>query len=385
MKMKALVLDAEHRTAHVAEIPKPAPAANEVLVQVHAVALNPVDALYAANPLGATGRVIGSDFAGVVEECGSDVPTFMLGKRVAGFLQGACSVNDRPGAFAEYLVVPWELVWRVPDGMRFEKAATVSLCGLTAAQGLFWRMKMPAPFSWRSEENIVSESGKEQVKKVFIYGASTSVGMFAAQLARQSGLKLRLIGAASTARHDMLRTEPYSYDELVDYRAENWPERVRELCGGQGVDYAVDCISEGDVVENVNSTLGPEGKQAIFRSAEGGAWNQTRPLVIEPMYGAVWEGLGEDVQYQGMTIPASSEARAFAVAFYRYLSTAAEDGTTRLIPNPIRSMPGGLAKIGEDGFVLLGTGSMEDRVTRRTEPWMRPISAEKLVYTLYCS
>ena len=104
--MKALILDAERKTAHVTDAPKPTPAPSELLVRVHAIALNPVDALYTANPLGKTGRVVGSDFAGVVEDAATDNPATMIGKRVAGFLQGACSANDRPGAFAEYLVVP---------------------------------------------------------------------------------------------------------------------------------------------------------------------------------------------------------------------------------------------------------------------------------------
>lgn len=59
-----------------------------------------------------------------------------------------------------------------------------------------------------------------------------------------------------------------------------------------------------------------------------------------------------------------------------------KDGKARLIPNPTRRMPGGLEKIVEDGFTLLGTGFINDRKHRRTEPWMAPVSAEKLVYTL---
>ena len=380
--MKALILNAERKTASVSDITKPTPASNELLVHVHAVALNPVDALYTSKPLGATGRVVGSDFAGVVDDAGSDVPQGMIGRRVAGFLQGACSVNDRPGAFAEYLVIPHDLVWHVPETMTFEEAAAVSLCGLTAAQGLFHRIGMPAPFSWEGEKQAAPQSAEEGAKNVFIYGASTSVGMYAAQLARSCGLNIRLIGAASKARHAMLREEPYHYDDLVDYRDVDWPEQVRALCGREGIDFACDCISEGDTVEKINSILSHRGKQAIFRSRAAGAWTQTHPFDIEPVYGAVWEGLGVEIQYQKMTIPASPDARAFAVAFYQWLSAAAKDGKVRLVPNPIRKMPGGLKKVVEDGFALLGTGSMGDRELRRTESWMAPVSAEKLVYTL---
>lgn len=115
---------------------------------------------------------------------------------------------------------------------------------------------------------------------------------------------------------------------------------------------------------------------AIVRSMQGGAFD-VDGIVGEPVYGAVWEALGVEVHYHGMTLPASAPARAFAAAFYRWLSERQP-----LVPNPVRSMPGGLECIPRDGFVLLGGGSMEDRTHGRTEEWMRPISAEKLVYTI---
>jgi len=76
--------------------------------------------------------------------------------------------------------------------------------------------------------------------------------------------------------------------------------------------------------------------------------------------------LGAEVQYQGLTVPASPETRRFAVEFYRWLS---EGG--KLEPNPVREMPGGLERVVEDGFALLGTGSMQVREQRREEPWMK--------------
>lgn len=155
------------------------------------------------------------------------------------------------------------------------------------------------------------------------------------------------------------------------------------LTNGKGIDLALDCISEGSTVANVSRTLHSQGKLAVTRSLEGGAWDSYHVQEgIVPSYGAVWEGLGEMVEYQGFVLEGSGESREFTRAIYEWLSTAGEDGKGRLVANPIRHMPGGLEKVVEDGFALLGGGSMGDRRVERGEEWMRPISGEKMVYRI---
>ncbi|KAG7284049.1 hypothetical protein NEMBOFW57_010409 [Staphylotrichum longicolle] len=365
--MKALILNAPLKTAAVdPATPIPTPQRpGDLLIRVEAIALNPVDALYTFNPLGASGRTVGSDFAGTVVGVYSPPPspspsplsspsppsppandndgtaTIAPGDRVAGFLQGACSANPRPGAFASFVVCPADLVWKIPPGgMACEAAAAVSLCGLTAAQAVFYRLGLPAPFSYSrpaerelggggatpgkgtvtvtgdGDDSGGSGEGGGGVLRFFVYGASTSVGMYAAQLVRRSceASGRRLCGAASRARGRARRAR-------VD--------------GGEG------------------------------------------ELPTEPIYGAVWEGLGEEIQYQGFVVPASEAAKRFATDFYGWLSGGGE-----LRPNPIRLMPGGLDRVVPDGFMLLGSGAMEARQRDRTEEWMKPISAEKLVYRI---
>lgn len=235
---------------------------------------------------------------------------------------------------------------------------------------------------WTSWAPNSKEEVYEDTINFFIYGASTSVALYASQFtrygARAGGKKIKLFGAASKARHSMLTQEPYSFDALVDYRDAEWPPQVRRLTCGAGIHLAFDCISEGNSVQQVASTLSADGKLAIVRSREGGAWKAS-DLPTEPSYGAVWEGLGEEVQYQGFTVQRSPSARAFTVAFYRWLSQVMG---SELFPNPIRLMPGGLQKIVEDGFVLLGSGDMGERQVERTGERMKPVSAEKLVYKL---
>lgn len=428
--MKALLLDATSKTAHLSDLPIPQPGPNELLIAVKAIALNPVDALYTTTtPLGSTGRIIGSDFSGLVIARGplvtsptrDDYPipsstatnggggpgqngprrssttthsaSINRGDRVAGFLQGACSVNERPGAFAEYIVCPADLVWRVPTHISFEAAASVSLCGLTAAQGLFFRLGLEAPFQWdddsdegvlRRVESEMSRNGGvggDEELSFLIYGASTSVGMYVAQLVRRSaemaGRTVKLIGLTSQHQFERLRPEPYRYDYLEDYHDPKWPEKVHQASNG-GVHYAYDAISEKSTVKDTSAALRKGGKMAVVRSKEAGAW-ETDSVTTEPLYGAVWEGLGEDVDYDKLVVRSSPAKRAFASGFYKWLS----DGGL-LHPNPIRVMPGGLEKVVEDGLTLLGSDVSNRHLNqlRRREEHMRPISGEKLVYLI---
>ncbi|KAF5667086.1 ToxD-like protein [Fusarium heterosporum] len=303
--MKALVLNTSLRTAIVEDLDRPTPSVGEILIHVRAIALNPVDELYVTSPIaGQERRVIGTDFAGVVVEAGpntGDVSDSRVkpGARVAGFLQGACSVNDRPGAFAEYITVPYELVWAVPEGTSLEEAATISMCGLTAAQAICGRLGLPSPFS----ANTSTESGQgSEPIDIFIYGSSTSVGLYAAQLVRiaenVSGKPVRLIGAASSSKHGMLRNVPYRYDALVDYRDVDWVAKVKAVTNGKGIDLALDCISENTTVYNTHDTLTPSAKFAVIRGPVGGQYDPAL-LNVKPTYGAVWEGLGVEVGYNG--------------------------------------------------------------------------------------
>src|SRR4051812_24025889 len=124
--MKALLLSIPTKSASVGTVPDPTPGPGQLLVQVHSIALNPVDAIYTAHPIAdpshPTPRTLGSDFAGTV--LSTDAP-YPPGTLVAGFLQGASSSNPRPGAFAERLAVDADLVWRVPEGVYPEEAAGV--------------------------------------------------------------------------------------------------------------------------------------------------------------------------------------------------------------------------------------------------------------------
>ncbi|GKZ21900.1 hypothetical protein AbraIFM66951_007331 [Aspergillus brasiliensis] len=386
--MKALVFRPSSQHLTVEDVTVPVPGPKQILIKVEAVALNTVDVMNLDRPIALQDtRVVGTDFAGVVERIGEDLktlgdPRVKIGARVAGFVQGANSANDRPGAYAEYVVADFDLTWRVADDVPLENAATISMCGLTAAQGLFYRMGFPCPF-YGTEKF----ADAEEPVNVLIYGATTNVGLFAAQLVRiaekTAGKKVRLIGAASASHHASLKEAPYQYDVLVDYRHHDWPDRVREATGGSGVLYAVDAVSVGLTVPMVESTLSPLGRFAAYRSPSIGGFDLSA-LKIKPVIGPVWEGLGVEIGYHGVTLPANSEARNFAAAFFKYISQEPTSGSSVLQSVPIRLMPGGLDRIISDGFSVLRNSSLGSKAGShlKKDAHLQPISMEKLVYKI---
>lgn len=179
--------------------------------------------------------------------------------------------------------------------MSNEEAASVSLVALTAAQGVWYRMGLTAPFEYNREAVLKENPGWRQGSEdelepdtinILIYSTSTSVGLYAAQMARLSakagGKQIKLFGTARKARWGFLKAEPYAYDYLVDYRDPDWPEQIMKMSDGIGMHYAYDGLSEGESVARVASTLATDGEMIIVRSREGGAWRADN-LPIEPV------------------------------------------------------------------------------------------------------
>jgi NADPH:quinone reductase-like Zn-dependent oxidoreductase len=128
-------------TLRIAEVEKPAPAADEVLVKVLAVSVNPADwrsmrakPFFSRASLGLLRpkhRILGGDIAGRVEAVGSGVHHFKPGDEVYANL-----LDHGSGGFAEYVSVPVEVMSLKPANLSFEEAAAVPMAAVTALQGL---------------------------------------------------------------------------------------------------------------------------------------------------------------------------------------------------------------------------------------------------------
>lgn len=143
------------------EVDKPVPGDNEVLVKIHAAAVNAADSRSIKMGAIPKRKIFGSDIAGQVEAVGKNVRRFKAGDEVLGDIS-ACGM----GGFAEYVVVPETPLVHKPAAVSFETAAAVPMSAVTALQGL------------RNLGCITPG------KKVLIYGAGGGVGTFAVQLAK---------------------------------------------------------------------------------------------------------------------------------------------------------------------------------------------------------
>lgn len=208
----------------LAEIEKPAPGDDEVLVRVHAAGVNPYDwhhmrgspyLMRLMTGIGSPEEIrLGVDFAGTVEAVGSAVTRFEAGDAVFG---GAT------GAFAEYVTVRENgSIARKPANATFEEAAGVGIAGVTALQALR------------------DAGGLEAGEKVLINGASGGVGTFAVQIASHMGAEV--YGVCSTRNVEMVRA--LGAHRVFDYKKEDYTE------SDQTFDLIVDMVGNHSLSAN---------------------------------------------------------------------------------------------------------------------------------------
>jgi NADPH2:quinone reductase len=216
--MKALVIDSEGAAFRLAALPKPIPAAGEVLVRIKASGVNPLDtkiragkAAHARHPLPA---VLGIDMAGVVEDVGAGVTGFRRGDEVYGMTGGVGGVQ---GSLAEYAAVDARLLAPKPHNLSFREAAALPLIFITAWEGL------------------VDRAHAQAGQKVLVIGAG-GVGHVVVQIAVALGADVYAVDGPGKAEHiRSLRATP------ID-RAERVEDYVARHTGGKGFDLVYDTI-----------------------------------------------------------------------------------------------------------------------------------------------
>ncbi|WP_327321556.1 NAD(P)-dependent alcohol dehydrogenase [Streptomyces sp. NBC_01210] len=257
--MKAIVQDryGSPDVLELRELDKPVPAATEVLVRVHAAAVNARDwhvmrgdpyiaRLMLPSVFGFGGpkrRIRGRDFAGRVEAVGADVTRFRPGDEVYGDLGNA------DGAFAEYVCAPDEMVEPKPANLTFEQAAAVPLAGNTALMGL-------------------RDVGRVQPgQHVLVNGASGGVGTFAVQIAKSFGTQVT--GVCSTRNADLVRS--LGADHVIDYTQEDFARN------GRRYDVVFDLVGNRSLAE-YRRALTPAGTLVMSGGGVSGGGSPVGPM-----------------------------------------------------------------------------------------------------------
>lgn len=238
----------------LAEVEKPMPQDNQVLLEVHAVSVNSGDIrLLGGKPflvrlmgyglLRPKNNILGAAIAGQVEAVGRNVTQFQPGDEVFGDL----SVSGW-GGFAEYVCATEEALVLKPSGLSFEEAAAVPLAAVTALQGL--RNKTPI----------------QPGQKVLIYGASGGVGTFAVQIAKAFGAEVTAV--CSTRHLDIMRS--IGADHVIDYTQEDFSRN--------GQQYDLILAVNGDVsISDYRRALSPTGTYVM----SGGSNRQLMQAMLQ--------------------------------------------------------------------------------------------------------
>jgi NADPH:quinone reductase len=238
------------------------PGPGEVLVEVRAIGVNPVDTYIRAGlypVLPQLPYTPGKDVAGVIAAVGSGVDGWIPGDRV--YTSGTLS-----GGYASKALCTIDQVFKLPESVSFKAGASVGIPGATAWRALFMR------------------GGGKAGDKVFIHGASGSVGLAAVQLAKVKGMEVH--GTAGTAK-GMRMVKDLGADYVYDYRQVDYLKYVMEK-SGSGVDLILEMLANKNL-ENDLTLLAPKGRVVIIGS-------QGR-IEIDPRL-----TMGKDTEIRGMSL-----------------------------------------------------------------------------------
>ncbi len=241
--MKAILLKAfgSADQLYIGEYATPSPTAQEILVKVHATALNRADLLqrqgkYAPPP--GESDILGLEMAGEVVETGAGVSRWQIGDRVCGLLGG--------GGYAEYVTIHEDLAMPIPVSLTFEQAAAIPEVFLTAFQALYWLAKL------------------QKGESLLIHAGASGVGTAAIQLAKQADAAIFV--TASASKQDFCLQ--LGAHHAIDYKKENFETVILEKANGKGVNVVLDFIGAPYFQQNLN-ILQEDGRLVLLAMMGG--------------------------------------------------------------------------------------------------------------------
>lgn len=344
--------------------PLPHPRADELLVRVEAVAINPCDWKMPAR-FPAPGSSVGSDFAGTVVAVGSETIAaglgFCVGDRVASAVHGANPGDPTTGSFADYVCCVAALAWKLPPAMSWSDAAAIGGCGIgTAGLALFARETMGLDFGIPQKPTTVSANSPF----VLVYGGSTATGTMAIQLLKMAGF--HVLTTCSATSFDLVQR--YGADAAFDYRSPTCAADIKARTRG-GLRYALDIISDTRSIATCEAAIGRGGGRYVGLEAvpddvtSGKTGLRTRSVRWTWVLGVSLVGRGEALE-EPYRFGFSQERRDWGAHWFKTVQQLVDGG--HLKPHPPMVMEGGLAAVPQ-GVRMMEQGQ---------------VKGEKLVYMI---
>ena len=251
--MRAIVVRGDAHDLEWNEVPDPTAGPGTVVVKVHATAVNRADLLQRRGfdpPPPGEPETLGLEAAGTIDAIGPGVQGWNVGDRVCCLLGG--------GGYAQRVVVAAGMLLPIPPQLDFEQAAAVPEVFYTAFV------------------NLVLEGELGPNERALVHAGGSGVGTASIQLARARGAQVFV-----TAGDDdkLRRCVELGADGAINYKTEDFAERIAKLTGGEGVDVILDCVGASYLERNLTA-LRPKGRLVIIGLMGGAKADVNLALVV---------------------------------------------------------------------------------------------------------
>jgi len=243
--MKAIIITQPGgpEVLQMAERPKPVCAPTEVMIKVMAAGVNRPDVAQRKGnyppPVGAPVEIPGLEIAGLIDEVGAEVTRWKKGDKVCALVWG--------GGYAQYCNVPAGQCLPIPDDMTFIEAASLPETFFTVWSNVFMRGKL------------------QPGESILIHGGSSGIGAAAIQMAKALG---SIIYVTAGSEEKCSFCEKLGANKAINYKTEDFAEKVKELTSGAGVNVILDMIGGEYAKGNLNS-LAEDGRLVLINTMKG--------------------------------------------------------------------------------------------------------------------
>ncbi|OAL46974.1 GroES-like protein [Pyrenochaeta sp. DS3sAY3a] len=299
-------------------VPVPQPASDELLVKISHVGQNPTDVQSLDSNAFGDGSIFGCDFVGTVKQKGDKVTTVSKGDVIAGLVWGG--EKKGLGAYCEYSLAVENISFKVPYSIPAAEAATVPLAATTAWLALF------------SKACLSIDRQEGMGRSVLIWGGSSSVGLYAIQIAALH--KLKVFTTCSPKHFD--RAKAFGASAAFDYKQADVVASIKSAA--PDLQYVFDTIGDSSSSTLASQAIRDQGGNlCTVRPGKANTSEVTKRTKVTDVL--VWTAFLSDHRYGEFFWPADKDDHDLASELFRSLPTWLENGTIKpSVPKILRGL-----------------------------------------------